>query len=118
MARGRTRGRGGHPARTREAIPLREGLDRRPQALIFERTSRFKRAAKRLAPSDQERLAKSLLLYERDPAHPSLRIKRIQGTRDIWEGRVGDAVRFTFQKIEGGILLRNVGMHDPTLKRP
>ena len=86
--------------------------------MIFERTTRFKRAAKRLTTHDHERLAKALFLYEENPSHPSLGVKRIQGTRDIWEGRASDSIRSTFQKIEGGILLRNVGAHDATLKRP
>ena len=86
--------------------------------MIFERTTRFKRAAKKLTAHDRERLAKALALYEGDPAHPSLGIKRIEGTRRIWEGRASDAIRFTFEKIEGGILLRNVGSHDATLGRP
>jgi len=85
--------------------------------LIFERTTRFKRAAKKLTTQDRERLSKALMLYEADPSHPSLSIKRLQGTKGIWEGRATDAVRFTFEKIDGGILLRNVGLHDPTLKQ-
>ncbi len=86
--------------------------------MIFERTTRFKRAAKRLTTQDHERLAKALFLYEDNPSHPSLGVKRIQGTKDIWEARASDALRFTFQKIDGGILLRNVGPHDAALKRP
>jgi mRNA interferase RelE/StbE len=86
--------------------------------VIFERTTRFKRAAKKLISVDRERLAKALLLYEANPSHPSLGIKRMQGTKGIWEGRASDSVRFTFEKIDGGILLRNVGAHDPTLRRP
>jgi mRNA-degrading endonuclease RelE of RelBE toxin-antitoxin system len=86
--------------------------------VIFERTARFKRAAKKLGAQDRERLAKALLLYKGDPSHPSLHVKRIQGTKSVWEGRVSDAVRFTFEKIEDGIVLRNVGAHDPTLRRP
>lgn len=86
--------------------------------MIFERTSRFKRAANKLSPRDQERLAAALLRYEQDAAHPSLGVKRIQGTKGIWEGRASDALTFTFEKIESGILLRNVGAHDATLKRP
>ena len=85
--------------------------------MIFERTTRFKRAAKKLSARDRDRLAKALALYEADPSHSSLGIKRMQGTKSIWEGRASDAVRFTFEKIDGGILLRNIGPHDPTLKR-
>ena len=86
--------------------------------MIFERTSRFKRAAKKLTAQDRGRLATALLRYEENPSHPSLGVKRIQGTTDIWEGRASDSIRFTFEKIDGGIILRNVGPHDATLKRP
>ena len=86
--------------------------------MIFERTSQFKRAAKKLTAQDRGRLATALLRYEQNPSHPSLGVKRIQGTTDIWEGRASDSIRFTFEKIDGGIILRNVGPHDATLKRP
>ena len=86
--------------------------------MILERTSRFKRAAKRLTEQGRGRLATALLRYEENPSHPSLGVKRLQGTKDIWEGRASDSIRFTFEKIEGGILLRNVGPHDATLKQP
>lgn len=86
--------------------------------MIFERTTRFKRATKKLTVQDRERLVKALVVYESNPSHPSLGIKRVEGTKGIWEGRASDAVRFTFEKIDGGILLRNVGAHDPTLRRP
>lgn len=83
--------------------------------MIFGRTTRFKRAAKKLTSQDRDRLAKALLLFEADPSHPSLGIKRVQGTKGIWEGRATDAVRFTFETIEGGIVLRNVV--GPTTRR-
>ena len=41
----------------------------------------------------------------------------MDGTKAVGEGRASDAVRFTFEKIDGGILLRNVGPRDATLKR-
>ena len=86
--------------------------------MIFERTSRFKRAAKKLTAQDRGRLATALLRYEENPSHPSLGVKRIQCTTDLWEGRASDSIRFTFEKIDGGIILPNVGPHDATLKRP
>ena len=86
--------------------------------MIFERTSRFKRAAKKLTAQDRGRLATALLRYEENPSHPSLGVRRIQGTTDIWEGRASDSIRFTFEKIDGEIILRNVRPHDATLKRP
>lgn len=86
--------------------------------MIFERTSRFKRAARTLTTEDRDRLDKALLRHEQDASHPSLGVKRVQGTNAIWEARASDALRFTFEKTEGGIILRNVGAHDPTPKRP
>jgi len=86
--------------------------------LIFERTQRFKRAAKKLGAQDRERLYRALERFADNPSHPSLRVKRIQGTERFWEARASDAIRFTFERIEGGISLRNVGPHDPTLTNP
>jgi len=54
-----------------------------------------------------------------DPRHPSLRTKKIKGTGSIFEARVDRDIRFTFEY--GGsheIILRVVGPHDPTLKKP
>ena len=79
--------------------------------MIFERTSHFKRAAKTLTAQERGRLATALLRYEENPSHPSLGVKRVQGTKAIWECRAFDSIRFTFEKIDGGILLRSVGPH-------
>ena len=86
--------------------------------MVIERTERFKRAAKKLDREDRERLARALLRLANDPRHPSLRVKRIQGTAAVWEARASDELRITFEMIEGGILLRNVGRHDGTLRSP
>ena len=44
--------------------------------------------------------------------HPSRQIKKMNDPRDIWEGRITQSYRFTFQ-IEGEIyLLRRIGTHD------
>ncbi|OAA91022.1 hypothetical protein CLCOS_06570 [Clostridium coskatii] len=47
--------------------------------------------------------------------HPSLRIKRIQDIINIFEMIITMDVRETWQYIEDGILLRNIGKHDKTL---
>ncbi|MBE3131552.1 MAG: hypothetical protein IMZ54_12675, partial [Acidobacteria bacterium] len=50
---------------------------------------------------------------------PSLRVKKIKGTGSVFEARVDRDFRFTFEY--GGrheIILRVVGPHDPTLKKP
>jgi len=48
-----------------------------------------------------------------------LRVKKIKGTGSIFEARVDRNHRFTFEFGEAReIVLRVVGPHDPTLKRP
>lgn len=57
--------------------------------------------------------------YEFDPRNPSLRVEKIKGTRSIFEARVNNSHRFTFEYGEKSeIILRAVGPHNATLKRP
>ncbi len=66
-----------------------------------------------------EQVEKFLRLIEENPRHPSLRIKKIQGTTDIFEASVNMSVRVSFQYIKPDtVYLRNIGEHDMTLKRP
>jgi hypothetical protein len=54
-----------------------------------------------------------------NPRHPSLGIRKIKGTRAIFEARVNDRYRFTFEYGEKGeIVLRVVGPHNSALKKP
>ena len=56
---------------------------------------------------------KQLSMHVETPRHPSLRIKRIQGTRlPRWEGRVSRGYRFTFDGDEDTIILRRIGTHE------
>lgn len=65
-----------------------------------------------LPPSIQKRAKKQLALFLQNPRHPSLQTKKMEGWRDIWEGRITDDYRFTF-KIEGDLYkLRRIGPHD------
>jgi mRNA interferase RelE/StbE len=60
---------------------------------------------------------KQFALLLENPHHPSLRVKKIKGHPNIFEGRVTKSYRFTFQ-ISGEIyLLRRIGTHD-VLKTP
>ena len=52
-----------------------------------------------------------------DSRHPGLQVKKMEGVDDIWEIRVTDNYRITFQFVEGGALLRRVGTHN-VLRRP
>jgi mRNA-degrading endonuclease RelE of RelBE toxin-antitoxin system len=60
----------------------------------------------------KERVEKQFVLLMENPHHPSLRLKKIKGHPNIWEGIVTKSYRFTFQ-ISGEIyLLRRIGTHD------
>lgn len=50
--------------------------------------------------------------------HPSLRTKKTKGSSDIYEASVTTGCRMTWQYYKDGILLRNIGEHDKTLKNP
>jgi mRNA interferase RelE/StbE len=77
------------------------------------RSPRFDRAYKKLPQEVRDQFRrKPRLLVDSRFGHPSLRVKRIQGTADIWEASIDMNHRLTFQKIEGGILLRVIGPHE------
>lgn len=63
-------------------------------------------------------LKKKLELMVENPRHPSLRTKKIQGQENIFEASVTMDIRITWQYTGDGILLRNIGEHDKTLKNP
>ncbi len=81
-------------------------------------TERYQRAYADLDDEQAELVKKALRLLASDPRHPSLRVKKMQGTVDIWEARASRSLRLTFELHGDGILLRNVGAHDETLKHP
>jgi mRNA-degrading endonuclease RelE of RelBE toxin-antitoxin system len=60
---------------------------------------------------------KQFTLLLENPRHPSLRLKKIKGHPDIWEGRITKSYRFTFQISGETYILRRMGTHD-ILKTP
>lgn len=79
---------------------------------------RFKKAYKKLPLEIQQRTDNKLALFQNNFRHPSLRVKKILGTKDIWEGSITDNDRFTFQIEPERYVLRNVGLHDETIENP
>lgn len=76
------------------------------------RDPRFIRDFAALPAPIQERAEKTLALFLRNPRHPSLQTHKMEGHRDIWEGRITDDYRFTFH-IEGDLYkLRRIGTHE------
>ncbi|MEW6275363.1 MAG: hypothetical protein AB1556_09670 [Bacillota bacterium] len=84
----------------------------------FQRTERFKRMYRQLGTDQQKAIQKALRLLAENMHHPSLRVKRVQGTKGIWEASATMALRITFQWEKNLIILRNCGEHDETLKNP
>ena len=82
-------------------------------------TEHFTKCYKNLSSNIRAQVDKQLSLLLKNPRHPSLRIKKMQGFREeIFEGRISKDCRFTFQ-IEGDTyILRKVGPHNRALKSP
>ena len=77
------------------------------------RSPRFDRAYRKLHKKVKQQFKKKMeLLLSSNFSHPSLRIKKIKGTENIWEASIDMSYRFTFEKIENGIRLRVIGKHD------
>ncbi len=85
--------------------------------MIIDRSERFKRSYKKLPRDIQERVKKTLLMFTENPHHPSLGNKKMEGTENVWELRVTQNYRITYEKIPGGVFLRRVGAHD-VLRQP
>lgn len=81
-------------------------------------SDRFIERYNRLEKEMQDKVKAKLKLMSENPMHPSLRTKRVQGTENIFEASINMSIRMTWQYVESGILLRNVGEHDETLKNP
>ena len=84
--------------------------------MIFERTERFKKAFKKLPKEIQGITEEKFELMLKNSHHPSIRIKKMSGTEDIWEGSITHKYRFTFHIVGDTYLLRNIGPHDVGLK--
>ena len=89
------------------------------ESLRLARTERFKRSVLELDGRTRERLRKQLELLISNPRHPSLGVKKIKGTKAVFEARINDRYRFTFEYgEEGEMILRVAGLHNSALKKP
>ena len=86
--------------------------------MTFLWTARFQKAYRALLPEHQAAVDAQLRLLQHNWRHPSLHTKKLQGSRNIWSLRISRELRLTFEPTRSGILLRNVGHHDPTLRSP
>lgn len=78
----------------------------------FQTTRLFDKDYSSLSENIKEQADKKLTLMIQNPHHPSLKLKKIRGYPDIWEGRISRSYRFTFQIYGNTYLLRRIGTHD------
>lgn len=71
----------------------------------------FVRDYERLPTEIQLRVDEAIALFEENPRHPSLQIKKMKGKDGIWEGRVSHNYRFTFEWENDVVTFRRVGAH-------
>ena len=83
----------------------------------YRRTKRFHDCYDELPDAVKEKTKKAFLLFKDNPNHPSLRIKKMEGHKDIWEGHVDIHYCFTlhYEKDEDAdetiCVFRVIGTH-------
>ena len=76
-------------------------------------TERFHKHYKNLTDKEKKQFRNKLILFQNNPLHPSLRVKRIQGTDDIFEFSVNMDIRVIwFYECETLVALVDIGHHD------
>jgi mRNA interferase RelE/StbE len=78
----------------------------------YQFSRRFKKEYNKLPREIQKNFDEKLSLFLKEPSHPSLRVKQIQGTKNRWEGSITMKYRFTFQFFENTLIFRAIGTHD------
>ena len=81
-------------------------------------TEQFEQAYEKLTNAEKRSVHKAFTLLGDNPKHPSLRVKKMEGRKNIWEARPSKRLRMTFEMAGQIIFMRNVGEHDKVLKRP
>jgi addiction module RelE/StbE family toxin len=78
----------------------------------------FKKKYRKLPAAIQDKVDRQIEQLSNNFKHPSLHTKKIKGIDGIWEVRVDDFYRLTFEIVEDTVFLRVVGNHDDVLKNP
>ena len=77
----------------------------------------FKKDYQQLPADAQQLFDSKLRILVQNIRHPSLRIKKMKGFENRWEGSINMFYRFTFEMHDDYFLLRRIGPHD-VLKNP
>ena len=78
----------------------------------YQFSRQFKKEYTNLPKEIQKAFDEKLSLFLKQMSNPSLRVKRIYGTKTRWEGSITMKFRFTFEFPENGLTLRAIGTHD------
>lgn len=81
-------------------------------------SDRFDRQYALLPAAIRGKVKKALRLLDADYRHPGLRSHPVEGTSGVFEARVDDKYRMTFERRGDVRLMRNVDNHDECLKNP
>jgi mRNA-degrading endonuclease RelE of RelBE toxin-antitoxin system len=85
----------------------------------IELTKSFHRWYAKLPDKIKKKTQKALRILAENPRHPSLRSKPIEGAMGLFEARVDQKYRLTFERLPDDVLrIRVVGKHDEALKNP
>ena len=79
-------------------------------------SNRFKKQYKTLPHEIRQTFKEKLELFLTDMRHPSLRVKKIQGVENRWEGSITMKYRFTLHFDEDTVVFRTIGTHDILLR--
>lgn len=76
-------------------------------------TDRFQKHYKNLTDIEKKQFKNKLAIFSENPMHPSLYVKRIQGTPDLFEFSVNMDIRVIwFYEGEQLVALVDIGHHD------
>lgn len=81
--------------------------------LVFTRP--FIRDYKKLPSNIQENVDRKLSFLLQNMRHPSLRVKKVRGYEDVWEGSITMNYRFFFRRSKDKYVLLRVGTHNELL---
>jgi addiction module RelE/StbE family toxin len=82
-------------------------------------SKQFLKLYARLPALIQKKVKKQIEVLAENPRHPSLQSKPIQGAAGIYEARVDQDYRMTYERdAEDTLVLRVVAKHDEALKKP
>lgn len=84
----------------------------------YQTTAKFDKAFAALTNEVQRKVERALVKFQGDPKPRSLEIEKMRGYKGIWEARIDDFYRFTFEydkdEATGEVICRyrSVGRHD------